>query len=325
MEKKYNDFIELLSSKYLEDIFKVNSIKLPGFRINGPNNPVKIKKMKNILLEDIQLKSKLLKTIEYYKKNYNKDYTWSLVTTIPDDLIDQLIQKYSVEEVMLGLINGDHEEKLYEVSYRFNEKKMLNDPNLLVDNKEVNEKDNDIMNLRDIVKKLEKEVHKYKVKYTEEKSKNNEILKAHNQLIEKNKKDNQIIVNEKTKIIEIKELYEKKINKIIEDKQIEIDKILSEYNKVKNNLESKKNEEILVVGNEVYKKYFDSNFKRNNYIYVENLLTVKDLKQYKRIIILEFTYNKNENEKNQNAILHFDNVITIKSTEELINMTKRMI
>ncbi|QZY87130.1 hypothetical protein [Exiguobacterium acetylicum] len=119
-------------------------------------------------------------------------------------------------------------------------KKMLNDPNLLVDNKEVNEKDNDIMNLRDIVKKLEKEVHKYKVKYTEEKSKNNEILKAHNQLIEKNKKDNQIIVNEKTKIIEIKELYEKKINKIIEDKQIEIDKILSEYNKVKNNLESKK-------------------------------------------------------------------------------------
>ncbi|QZY87129.1 hypothetical protein [Exiguobacterium acetylicum] len=120
--KKYNDFIELLSSKYLEDIFKVNSIKLPGFRINGPNNPVKIKKMKNILLEDIQLKSKLLKTIEYYKKNYNKDYTWSLVTTIPDDLIDQLIQKYSVEEVMLGLINGDHEEKLYEVSYRFNEK-----------------------------------------------------------------------------------------------------------------------------------------------------------------------------------------------------------
>lgn len=319
--------INNLTSNQLEDIFVINKLKIQGFRLKGPSNPVKTQRMKTLLINNPNLKKILKKTAEVYKSERNKDYTWALVETLDLDLVKKKIKETNLDEVTFALIDADKFDLLKEIIVpQTNDNS--EDKNEKVENLNNNAQSESIEvtvnNLRLIVRDLEeknKELNKSLNQVREDFtniSQENVILKF------KNKKLNDEMVklnekyNETKKLLDLTNEKIYKLEKNVTTLELEKKKTLLEIEKL-----SKMN--ILFYGTNVYRRYIDTKFSNIiniNYEYIYSIDGNENYSFYQKLIILKFTLTTIELEDllKQRFLKHFEDLndlIFIESFEEL--------
>ncbi|QFK71416.1 hypothetical protein F7984_09295 [Pradoshia sp. D12] len=277
MYELFLKIIDKLDSKQLEDIFRINKLRVKGFRINGPSSPTKTKTMKRILTEvsEEKLITLLKKAAETYTKEKNRDYSWALTSTIDEKMLTEKIENTSIGEVAFALIFGDKVSLL--------EKYLGDSQNDNIAFKKTEEKTNEeeslVKNLRSIITKLEEEnkrlqdiaMKRRKAVLTQEHE--NKGLKKDLKLA---KKENQRLENVLTKLRE-------------ELRQFEIEN--EELGKLK----------LLFYGNDSYRKCIDSKVTTLDFLNYEyasgGIDEIEDYKNYHKLVVLSFTLNKKEEAK----------------------------
>lgn len=327
----YKDFIKILPGDYLADILSINSLRLPGFRIKSPNNPIKTARMQNVLIEDPKLKERIHKTVAYYNDSNNKDYTWALITTINQEKLQKKIEMIGFEEVLFALFYGKHDDLLKSL---ISTKLDNAEENLTLKNESnhKNDDNDDIVNLRNIVKKMEIEKEKYMKRHIEVNNKAKNLEKENKELISKNKKIIEDNLIREREISSIKEFFQDEITKI-ENKNLNQIKILEQ--KIKELEQEKiyeianKQKKVMVVGNKVYYNYLKQLYKETSFYYLYDINQINMQSEPEKIIILNFTFSKKENMEIQLKIEHVMDetknkldVFYVKNIQELSNIFK---
>lgn len=106
MNEILKHLIEYLPPPQLQDIFTVNKLPLPGFRIVSTNTAAKTKKMKQELSNKKDLDKILFNTINYYREKLGRDFSWALPTNIDIDDIKRHVSQSNIGEVAYALISA---------------------------------------------------------------------------------------------------------------------------------------------------------------------------------------------------------------------------
>ncbi|GEM_PF-5748828 len=317
MNAVLNKLVESLNNHQLKVIFEHNKLDVQGFRLKGPMNKLKVQRMRTILVNHQKLEELFKKAIEKYKLNSKADYTWALASDIDNEKIKQKVEETNIGEVAFALIDCDKAYLLKEILYDDGkqEQEVIEDnyEDEKTDPQEELELNETVRNLREILRKIERENKRVSLLLQTEKevttkfNRENEILKKkNNELKSSIKKTNEHCGELKSKLDNALELL------TISEKEIEC---LQKVTKVR----------FLIYGAAVYKRFIEKLTERLEdfeYDYVDDLELLEVYKNYHKMIVLSFTLNKTEiQELSKNgAFQHFNalyDVIGIYSKEQM--------
>lgn len=322
------EVINRLKVKQLEEIFVLNKLNLQGFRINGPSTPVKIQRMKTLLINNPKLEMVFKKTAGIYQNQKNKDFSWALASNVDGELIKKKIEETNIAEVTYGLIEADKLNLLNEVLFDSNniDDSLENKQTKSTDDNETNtsELNSTIAELRGIINTLEEKNKSLTLNVKDlrnDLSKSNQDNKALSQKLKDNtenfgKVNKNYLQNKETLNLTKEELAtSEETNK----------KLLSENKQLKLELQNTGNLKLLFYGTKYYRRLIETKaeeIQNLQYEYVNDLQQVQNYKQYQKLIVLTFTLNKIEAQElnDKEAIKHFEelyNLVTISSLERL--------
>lgn len=319
--------IDRLNSSQLEDIFVINKLKIQGFRLKGPSNPVKTQRMRRLLINNPNLEKILKKTAEVYKSERNKDYTWALVETLDLDLLKKKIEETNIVEVAFALIVAEKFDLLKDiVDTQINEN--IGDKEEKIVNPKSNTQSDNIeatvtklrLIIRDLEEKnkvLEKNLNRVREEFTDLNQENKTLKSKNNKL-----KDEMFKLNEKyNQIKKSLDLTNEKICKL----ESNVTTLELEKQETMLEIEKLRKINILFYGINVYRRYIDTKFsklKNLNYEYINEISRIENFSFYQKLIVLKFTLTTVELEDllKQHHFKYFEDLhklVFIESFEEL--------
>ena len=322
MDGVLNDLVENLNKHQLEIIFEYNKLEVPGFRLKGPMNKLKLQKMQTTLINHQKLEELFKKAIDKYKLNSKVDYTWALASEINNEEIKQKVEETNIGEVAFALIDCNKSYLLKEILYDQNQQ----NENVILDKNESKKMDEQ-EELKEIIKVLRESLRKVE----SENKRVTTLLQTEKEISANFKKENEKL---KLKNNELKSSV-KKTNEYCGELKIKLDNslkllVLNENEII--NIKKNTNKKILIYWASVYKKFIEKlteEIENFEYDYVYDIDLLESYKNHRKLIILNFTLNKTESQElsKNKAFQNFNalyDVIGISSKEQMEDYIKKV-